>query len=1243
MKTISNRVLASCVAVLAGLQISALGQTLIHRYSFTSDASDSVGGAHGTPMNGVTFVDGQAVLDNPLGYDSSNPDGKYIDLPDGIMGTRESITFEIWLTPTIGDQWARIIDFGDNTGKYLFLATGNYTIGPEAQGIAPGVSGNWLRSRNTLMDGLENHIVLTINGPNKLAKIYLNGELVEVKYDFTNTPALLGLTTNNYLGRSQWGGDDYLVGMINEFRIYDGALDQLRVKANYLAGPDAAPPTPNVTNIEFRINFPFYVGFSRPVGLYAYAEGLTDPVDISDSPAVTYTVEDPTVLQISSAGIATGLKAGTTKITATYGSLSVSQTVQVLDQSAVLRHRYSFTTDASDSVSGMHGYAFGNVQFVGGQVVLDGSEGTFVDLPPNLIAPTNIPHSAVTFEAWVSLSPQNGAWTRILDFGNTVGGNGSKCIFLSPNTEASGGVCRLAVSDATPGWRAEDQVSAQNLLGQTNVHVVVVYNPNPNRGILALYINGELAGQNRTFKPLDTLNNVYSYLGRSTYTADAYLNGAINEFRIWSGELTPFQVAINSAVGPDAIGPSDPGTLQRVRLVVTTSMIKGAIQNAKVYADFSAVTNVNVTRELGTVYQSSNPLVVTVDTNGVITAVGPGTATVTATYGTMSDSKTITVTVAETRLKHRWSFNETSGDTVADSVGGKHGTLMNGAYFTGTGEAVMNGGYVELPGGLITNCNQVTIETWVTVSSTEMNSSDARLFVFGGSHGQNEIGLTARSGDNNVLVRTFGLPNITVVRGGHIAIDKKVHVVAIFNEAANMVQLYIDGALENYANATFSLASLSNAISRLAGNISGDVFTYCSFDEFRIYEGALTPYQIAVSKAAGPDNPILDPGVPQSVTLKVDKIMMPGMRRLAHVIANYAQVSNVRLRSDMEEVVLSSSNPNVVRVASGGWLEAVAPGTAEINVNVKGRTDTETVMVVEKQVAILHRYSFTEDASDSIGAQDGLLGGAPTISDGKVLLLGDANNKAGGYIELPPGLVSCLDAVTFEMWVDLGVQGNWARVFDFGDHTLGGSQNGISYIFLTRPWAATPTRLVLSDGVASASEVVLDAPFSLEGFVGQVVAVLDPPNNQMRLYTNGALAATGTMNNKRLSGVRDVKCWIGRSLYAADAGLYGSIDEFRIYAGALSPADIAANYAAGPNVVRASLLPVARPILSVKAVGNNIQLAWPEWAGDFTLESTPSLPASTWTVVSGTRITNDSIITITLPITGTQQYYRLRK
>jgi hypothetical protein len=69
---------------------------------------------------------------------------------------------------------------------------------------------------------------------------------------------------------------------------------------------------------------------------------------------------------------------------------------------------------------------------------------------------------------------------------------------------------------------------------------------------IALYIDGALAvtGTNTVHLPSSAGGG---YLGRSFNPQDAYLNGAIDEFRVWKTALSAAQVAQNFQSGPDAI------------------------------------------------------------------------------------------------------------------------------------------------------------------------------------------------------------------------------------------------------------------------------------------------------------------------------------------------------------------------------------------------------------------------------------------------------------------------------------------------------------------------------------------------------------------------------------------------------------------------------------------------------------------------------------------------------------------
>ncbi|HTL15783.1 MAG TPA: LamG-like jellyroll fold domain-containing protein, partial [Patescibacteria group bacterium] len=205
-----------------------------------------------------------------------------------------------------------------------------------------------------------------------------------------------------------------------------------------------------------------------------------------------------------------------------------------------------------------------------------------------------------------------------------------------------------------------------------------------------------------------------------------------------------------------------------------------------------------------------------------------------------------------------------------------------------------------------------------------------------------------------------------------------------------------------------------------------------------------------------------------------------------------------------------------------------------------------------------------------------------------------------------------------------------------------GSQNngagGVNYVFLC-PHTATPsTRIVLSDGAEAG--VDLGNGSQLDGFTGQIAVVYDPPSNTQFIYTNGVLAGSGSLNGKLLSGVNDMHCWLGKSLYAGDAGLSANIDEFRIYAGAFTAAQIAADNNAGPNTV---VLPgpvqgSTSPTISFSRSGSNLTLSWPASASSFTLQTSSSVGASaTWT-----NVTN-GVNQVTIPITSQTAFFRLKQ
>ncbi|MGP8200536.1 MAG: family 43 glycosylhydrolase [Limisphaerales bacterium] len=281
------------------------------------------------------------------------------------------------------------------------------------------------------------------------------------------------------------------------------------------------------------------------------------------------------------------------------------------------------------------------------------------------------------------------------------------------------------------------------------------------------------------------------------------------------------------------------------------------------------------------------------------------------------------------------------------------------------------------------------------------------------------------------------------------------------------------------------------------------------------------------------------------------------------------------------------------------------------------------------QPPLAHRYSFTSNQSnvwDSIGMAHGTLSGNATITNDALNLPG----TSGNYVNLPGGLVSGSGAATIEFWAAFATNGDWAPVFDFGN--ISGS-DGQNYLAFSPHASANSVELqsATTDGT-----LTLASPEIFDNLSLQVDCIMDPANDYSAIYTNGVLLCAATNTTPPLSNVGTAWSFIGRSLFAAAPWLNATIDEFRIYDGRLTPAEIAANYQFGP---RATSLPIS---LAVSAGASNITLAWPSYAVGYAAQSSPALGANAlWSSVSGSPTLASNRWRQTLPTTNRATFLRL--
>jgi len=289
---------------------------------------------------------------------------------------------------------------------------------------------------------------------------------------------------------------------------------------------------------------------------------------------------------------------------------------------------------------------------------------------------------------------------------------------------------------------------------------------------------------------------------------------------------------------------------------------------------------------------------------------------------------------------------------------------------------------------------------------------------------------------------------------------------------------------------------------------------------------------------------------------------------------------------------------------------------------------TEIRDVAWAHPSLAHRYSFDSVSNnlvwDSIGLAHGSLQGAAIMTNGALVL----NGTAGTYANLPGGLISGSMAATVEFWATFGVNGNWARVFDFGN--ISGA-NGQNYFFYTPHTATGGQRME----VKTSATTTFDIPGNLDNRTVHVACVCDRASGYLAVYTNGVLASQLNATSPALTNVSGSWSFIGRSLFSSDAYLNASIDELRIYDGRLTPQEIAANFRAGPNSLA---LPVA---ITQNNTTSTTLLSWPAWAISFAAQSSVDLVSWTTNGLAFT-LTNDVWV---LPVqrTNPAKYFRLQR
>ncbi|MFF5292763.1 arabinofuranosidase catalytic domain-containing protein [Paractinoplanes globisporus] len=235
---------------------------------------------------------------------------EYVSLPTGIVSGLSDYTVSAWVNPASDDTWARVFDFGSGTAVNMFL-----TVNGGGNGLRFGITTNGNGAEQDLTGGGHlplntwSHVAVTLSGTT--GTLYLNGAAVATSANMTLTPAALGATTQNWIGRSQYP-DPYLNGTVDDVNIYDHALSAAELAA--LAG--GQPGAGNVADYKFDETTGRTATDSSGNGRTATivspgsAASASTPLwqPVPDGPVITIPAHSTTVPVTSTAGFKVGQK-----------------------------------------------------------------------------------------------------------------------------------------------------------------------------------------------------------------------------------------------------------------------------------------------------------------------------------------------------------------------------------------------------------------------------------------------------------------------------------------------------------------------------------------------------------------------------------------------------------------------------------------------------------------------------------------------------------------------------------------------------------------------------------------------------------------------------------------------------------------------------------------------------------------------------------------------------------------------
>jgi adhesin/invasin len=448
-----------------------------------------------------------------------------------------------------------------------------------------------------------------------------------------------------------------------------------------------------------------------------------------------------------------------------------------------------------------------------------------------------------------------------------------------------------------------------------------------------------------------------------TPTSNPAFYGCANGTPCWVGvvDLTglapsTYQLVIDAT---DAVGTHGTATLGIPKpflpaATVTTSLTNGTLAvggtttGTAIVRDANGVDITNYNAGNGHVvvtWTSSTPSVATVTPNGAVTAVAPGTTTLTATAEGKSSSVNLTVVAASS-----------APTTVTKSAGDGQSAIITHAVPTP-------------PRVLVTDANGVSLPNVpVTFAVASGGGSITGASAVTGSDGTAAVGswtLGSAVGPNTLTATVSGVPPVTftaTATGPVVTVTPGVNGTITGNRVLYTVHAIVVGDPHPIATITGQLSGTGVTVTFTP--TSNNAFYGCSAGPCWIGVVDLTGlpptsglYQLVIdatdavgthgTAALGIPKSFL-PAATVTTSLTNGTLAVGGTTSATAIVrdANGVDITNYNAGNGHVVVTWTSSAPNVATVSASGLVTAVAPGTATITATAEGVSGSANVTVV---------------------------------------------------------------------------------------------------------------------------------------------------------------------------------------------------------------------------------------------------------------------------------------------------------